>query len=347
MKKKSRVLAVALLITFIGCDYNSFYNKNDTGTTTFSCLLPLSPQIKRLENAISVSALSGEQNSGDSLLLPPSTIPFDPLPAPRADLHPVGAKPDSEQSEAERYLHTLLDMIVAGNSSMFTGMLKPDNFRFEYISEMTRTATVDLTQLVVKVSPRFFTRIRSDAQAAAILSHEVSHVLLGHPDFNMVPDLASKDPRYQEQLAAVEAVRKDLHPETMAAIFEQYKKAEQELKKRYEKVRPGALQPLQSAWQKSSGKEAQQLRDEIRKLLDSFANEDSSSQAQAYQDASYAEHDCIARLDRFKQQNTKLNDVVDEILMDPGAASNWKEQEADEPCRRVDPRRAPECREHQ
>jgi hypothetical protein len=293
-------------------------------------LAPASPHRKAFDEAIAAFLERRAPSSVTQPTLPPASIPFDPQPAPRPDLVPAGALPAAQRSEASQYLQDLFDLIVAGSPLKFKGLLNPQHFRFQCDGSSDRTAVVDVNRLEVTVAPSFFNRVQNDAHAAAIISHEVSHALLGHPDFGHPPPLVQAAAAYRRQQAALAAAQARLQPEKMEPVISRYNVAEQALRDRYEMVYPGRLGPLIEASRRATGETARRLRADIRRQQARFAASDRSREAREYLTASRLEQNLMARLERFNEQRAKLVRVSDRILGEPGTTSNWKEQEADE-----------------
>lgn len=262
--------------------------------------------------------------------LPIATLPFNPLPTPRKNIKPIGAKPLQMRLEEERYLHTLLQLIADANPATLTGILAPQNFRFEYDHNLTKTANVDLTNLVITVSDKFFRRIENDAQAAAILCHEVSHIIRGHEEFLQPPPCVLTDPRYKRAALELEAATKHLAPETSRNIFSRYDTCSDALKKQYYKAYPGELEALEAQRKHASGDEGRKIYKLIQSRLEAFAYKVRTPEAKNFLEALKNERNYERNLEKWKMARHEQHKAIDKILGEENASFNWHEQEADE-----------------
>ena len=271
-----------------------------------------------------------QANKRNNIYLPEPTLPFNPKPTLRDDLKPIGAKPISQCLEEERYLHSILNRIAKSNSHLFTGKIDANAFRFVYEPQLKGTAKVDKHRLVIAVSGKFFKRVNSDAHVAAIICHEVSHIIRGHLDFGQLPPRVLSHPRYEEQTKRLERARGNLKPEQTAQIFSNFDQCSRALKNRIEIKKPGALDYLEQKWKRASGHDAREIRQEMNRYLESFARFDSSQESKNYLLGLKAERDYQKKLEYFQEILEIREKVADKILGEKGASRNWTEQEADE-----------------
>jgi hypothetical protein len=261
--------------------------------------------------------------------LPPETMTFNPVASPRNNLNPIGAKPIGEQLIQERYLHSLLNFIAVKNPQFFNGKLSPENFRFVYSENFKKTANINLTNLTITVSPKFFKNLQNSPQGIAILCHEISHIIRGHTEFIQPPQIALNNPKFIRQKFLFDKASKELQPERTAKVFKEFDESFSLLQKRFTTIHSGELEPLLARWKSSTGKEASIILDSIKEKLEGFANYDNSIESKKYLNALNNEKIYYLNLKKWQQAKKSLNETIDEILGEKDASLNWQEAEAD------------------
>ncbi|HET9239061.1 MAG TPA: M48 family metalloprotease [Oligoflexus sp.] len=246
------------------------------------------------------------------------------------------------------YMQTLFQKLVTSNSGTFQGPLAPANFclRLDQDDEINGLAYIENGE--IHLTKGLIMAVDHDADIAAVLAHELAHITMDHrydlehekvvagsKVTELKAELAKKQDEYREGKAAfypdlIAALKKD--PTLLDAIAAL--KGAVWLKSIVADMR-SLLTKVGPTLQEKAG-----LLDDVTSLRDHLKYDDDD---RAVMEKNATWNDIIPILDRsdlelmavrsrMSELNQALRDIPREDLIQdgPGAASNWKEQEADE-----------------
>lgn len=96
--------------------------------------------------------------------------------------------------EIRDYLTELAGVIIAGNPLTFKGNLTPDKFCFKAVSVYGSDAYADPNDGTVGVDIKTVLNADNDAEIAAVLSHELAHIVLGHNHDELIETVSQISP---------------------------------------------------------------------------------------------------------------------------------------------------------
>jgi hypothetical protein len=242
----------------------------------------------------------------------------------------MGEKPSIERCIQESYLHQILDSIIEKNNHLFVGKLKPGAIRFEYDPQIEKTAKIDLQSIVITVSNKFFQKLKNDGQVAAIICHEVSHIIRGHTQFEQPPHIIQKYPKFIKYQKLVDKARKNLELEKASSIFKNFDNCYGELLAYFMKLHPQTINKIKKKLDSNKENNVHNFRKIMIKQLEIFAKNHNSKESTNYLKALQSEREYQVKMKEWKKVLDKQSDIIDEFLGEKGASKNWKEQEADE-----------------
>lgn len=262
--------------------------------------------------------------------IPPTTLPFDPKPTPLPNIKPIGARPLILQNKQERYLHNILNFIVSRNPNLFTGKLSKKNFRFIHDSNCEKTALVDKSNLSITVSDNFFDLIKNDAQAAAVICHELSHILRGHPYFISPPKIVLDNPKYKKGKLLLDTTIKMANLDKASIVLGTFEKNLNSLICKYKIKFPDKFNFILEKLKTSKGIEYNNIRTQLINKIVKISKSDTSIESKDFLASYLKQQKYNYDIEKINKINLKLNQIADEIMGEKNASKNWVEQEADE-----------------
>jgi hypothetical protein len=247
-----------------------------------------------------------------------------------------------------RYMQTLFQKLVTSNSGTFQGSLSPANFCLRFDQDDIINGLAYIENGEIHLTKGLIMAVDHDADIAAVLAHELAHITMDHrydlehgkvvagsKVTELKAQLAQKQDEYREEKVRfypdlLAALNKDL---TLLDAFAALKGAVW-LKTIVEDMRI-LLNKVSPSLQDKAG-----LLDDFTSLRDHLKYDDAD---RAIMEKNASWNDIVPILDRsdlelmavrsrLNELNQALQDIPREDLIQDGqgAASNWKEQEADE-----------------
>jgi predicted SprT family Zn-dependent metalloprotease len=245
-------------------------------------------------------------------------------------------------------MQSLFQKLVTSNSGTFQGQLDPANFCLRFDQDDIINGFAYIENGEIHLTKGLFMAVDHDADIAAVLAHELAHITMDHRyDLEhekvvagskvneLKAQLAQKQEEYRDEKAA-------FYPDLIAAL----------------KKDPAILDAFAAlkgaVWLKSIVEDMRSLLAKVNPtvpekagLLDDFASlrdhlkyndddravmEDNASWKDIVPILDRSDLELMAVRSRLSELNQALRDIPREDLIQdgPGAASNWKEQEADE-----------------
>lgn len=244
--------------------------------------------------------------------LPKSLLPFPTKTNIREDLKPLGAVETRNAREA--WLKGQLQEIYEANSVLFEG-LKPEDIRLTYDPDISRMASVDLEGLEITFGPKAFELTQDHEALTAILCHELSHILLGHHSFKTpFPAWVQDHPLVADAQAKQSELRDRIDVHSVAERYQGLASAEESL--RAQMVQAGEIQ--------APGQATVDMVEAFAKGLGS-----KSEVGQSYLRLRQAENEYQAQVAAWQAAVKDEKLAADVVFGEPGAASNWTEEQAD------------------
>lgn len=247
-----------------------------------------------------------------------------------------------------RYMQTLFQKLVTSNSGTFQGSLNPANFCLRFDQDDIINGLAYIENGEIHLTKGLIMAVDHDADIAAVLAHELAHITMDHRyDLEHEKVVAgSKVTELKAQLAQKQDEYRDgkarFYPDLLAALKKDLTlldavaalKGAVWLKTIVEDMRI-LLAKASPSLQDKAG-----LLDDFTSLRDHLKYDDAD---RAIMEKNASWNDIVPILDRsdlelmavrsrLSELNQALQDIPREDLIQDGqgAASNWKEQEADE-----------------
>jgi predicted SprT family Zn-dependent metalloprotease len=245
------------------------------------------------------------------------------------------------------YMHTLVKELVSTNSGTFQGVLDPSHFclKLKEDDEINGLAYIDNGE--IHLTKGLIRAVEYDADIAAVLAHELAHITMDHryelehekvqagsKVNELRAQLATKQDEYRAQKAGY-------YPELIVIIQKDpaFLDSLAQLKAPWLKYSIEDIRELLSTAEPSLQQKAG-LIDDLYSVRGQLDYEESDRKSLETSSSWISIRTILSRSDQelkpIQDKLAELNDSLDDLPRDdligdgPGAARNWKEQEADE-----------------
>ena len=216
-------------------------------------------------------------------------------------------KASSSCHHREVFLHKILTRVFDHNKEVLKDF--PQHcVSITYDAESSRIAKTDVKAKTITFGPRAYSLAQSQDEIAAILCHELSHILLDHKEFDTSPPFfVQQNPNYWVAKKEADDLYSQIPTSKVAAIF----------------------RGLDEAQKKLAGAYATAKEEGFSDSFDVFARGSSLEVAKEY--VSWKEQEDLyqQKVEKWQKARSKVYETIDFLMGEKGAYRNWREEQAD------------------